>query len=153
MLSTWILVANASQAFFYALDVKELHKGKIALELLNTLEHEESRKKDAELMSDRSGHFQSGNLGHGSSYYNAVDPKEHEAEVFAKEVAQALESSRISKDYEQLILVIPPHFHGLLNKHLNKNVVGLIKEKIEKDYTKDHIKKLEAHLARHLISS
>ena len=152
MLKTWIMIANASEAYCYSIDNKQLVKGRIDLELLNSYTHPESRKKDGDLISDRSGHYQSGTLGHGS-YITPTDPKEHEAVSFAKEIADILESGRIANDYQSLILISPPHFHGLLNKHINKNVSSLIREKIEKDYTKVGKKQLTEHLKRYLIKS
>lgn len=132
---TWIMIANASQAHCYTCNEKGLHTNKFKLELLQSFEHPESRKKDGDLISDRAGHFQSTNFGH-ASYISESDPKAIQAEIFAKELADELDAARINHHYQQLILVVPAQFLGLINKHLNKNIEPLISHTIQKDYTK-----------------
>jgi len=123
-----------------------LLNGGAELSLVQTFSHPSSRQKSQQLSSDKKGSFQANAAsGHGT-FVETSDPKEYEAERFAKEIADALEEGRINKDYHELILVATPHFHGLLNKELNHNVTKLVSKNIEKDYTKDNDRELLAHL-------
>ncbi|MCS6786108.1 MAG: host attachment protein [Thiobacillaceae bacterium] len=133
---TWILVANASHAKLYA-----NHGPKKGLELVKELDHPESREKAANLVSDRNGNYQ----GSGS-YTPPTSPKEHEAEVFAQEVARVLEEGRVNRAYDRLILVASAHFMGLLNQRLSQHVRNLVSDTLEKDYTRLPVKELAGHL-------
>lgn len=140
MASTWILVANASQASIYCNEGP--NKG---LTKVKSLEHGASREKGAELVSDRPGH----NQGHGNgrgAYVPAKMPKEVEAERFALEVARELNHGRNQNAYQRLILVASPHFMGLVNQQLDTHVRQKVTDSIEKDYTKITDKELAGHL-------
>ena len=149
-MTTWVLIANASQAKIFSMNKPTFLAGKEKLLLLKELKHPESRKRDIELTSDKPGHYRSrGGAGHGS-FIDPTDPKEYEAEVFARAVCQELEAGRVRNRYEELILVAPPHFHGLFNKQLHHPLAQLIVQVLEKDYTKDPEKTLEKHLLNQL---
>ena len=139
-MSTWILVANSSTARIYSQD----RQGG-ALKAVHQFEHPESRSKGSELVSDRPGHYQGAGDGHGS-YVQAMDPKEVESERFARELSGALDDGRNKKEFEKLVIVAPPHFHGLLNKSLDHQVQKLIVGSVEKDYTHEDERALLAHL-------
>jgi protein required for attachment to host cells len=135
---TWIMVANASQAKLFA-----NHGPNKGLELVRELVHPESREKAANLVSDRTGNF----AGSGS-YAQPTDPKQHEAERFALEVAHELEHGRTKNAYERLILVASAPFLGLLNSRLSAQVQQKISDSINKDYTHLPVKELAGHLAQ-----
>jgi protein required for attachment to host cells len=138
---TWIMVANASQARLFT------HNGpNKGLELVKELVHPESREKAAELVSDRIGNY----AGSGS-YAQPTNPKEHEAERFAQEVAHELEQGRVNNAYEKLIVVTSAHFMGLLNGRITQQVKNKISESINKDYTHLPVKELSGHLANHVF--
>jgi protein required for attachment to host cells len=134
MANTWLIVANASQATLYETESKPK-----TLKLLKEFLHPASRAKGSELASDRPGHFQAEARGmegttHGS-FNEPIDPKSYEQERFAIELAGELEAGRTANSYKNLIIVASPHFHGLLNKHLNQHVAGMVSRHVEKDYT------------------
>lgn len=135
---TWIMVANASQAKFFA-----NHGPNKGLELLKELEHPESREKTSNLVSDRSG--ANSGTGHGA-YIQATDPKHHEAERFAQEVARELDEGRLKNAYDRLILVASAPFMGLVNNRLSGLVRSKVSESIDKDYTRLPVKDLAGHL-------
>lgn len=154
METTWIVIANASDAFIYLLDQEAFSKGKIKIDLVATHNHPQSRQKDGDLISDRSGYFHNDSNKIGPGSYNApTDPKKHEADIFAKKIITELESARTLHHFDKLILIVPPQFYGLLNKHSNKNINSLIMLTIEKDYTKTPSKKLLEYLNHHLLKS
>ena len=137
MTLAWILVANASLARLYAIPKAKLFNGSCKLSLVKEFMHPESRLKTAELTSDISGN---------QNFVESGDPKDQEAERFAKELADALETGRVSHKYEELIISAPPQFHGTLKKYINDKIQHLISVDIKKDYTKDNSKALVAHL-------
>lgn len=141
MSTTWIMVANASHAKLFS--NKGPNKG---LELIKELEHPESREKAAELVSDRIGNY----AGSGS-YAQPTDPREHEAERFALQIAQELEQGRVNNAYEKLVVVTSAHFMGLLNNRISQQVKNRISESINKDYTHLPVKELSGHLANHVF--
>ena len=130
MAITWILVANASLAKLYA----NLGPNK-GLTLVKELIHPESRQKNGELVSDRSDAMGAVGSGGGSMQPQTL-PKQHEAKVFAQEIAQALYQGRTSNAFKRAILVAPPAFMGLLNAVIDGPTAQLITDRFEKDYTK-----------------
>ncbi|HAF56521.1 MAG TPA: host attachment protein [Thauera sp.] len=130
MAITWILVANASLAKLYA----NLGPNK-GLTLVKELIHPESRQKNGELVSDRSGAMAAAGSSGGSMQPQTL-PKQHEAKVFAQEIAQALYQGRTTNAFKRAILVAPPAFMGLLNAVIDGPTAQLITDRFEKDYTK-----------------
>ena len=130
MAITWILVANASLAKLY----ENLGPNK-GLKLVKELIHPESRQKNGELVSDRSGAMAMTGSGGGSMQPQTM-PKQHEAMVFAQEIAQALYQGRTSNAFKRAIVVAPPAFMGLLNAVIDGPTAQLITDRFEKDYTK-----------------
>jgi len=135
---TWIMVANASQAKLFA-----NHGPKQGLQLIKEFIHPESRVKTSNLVSDRSG--ANSGPGHGA-FVQATDPKHHEAERFAQEVAKELDHGRVKNAYDRLILVASAPFMGLVNACLPGQVRSKVSESIDKDYTRLPVKKLAGHL-------
>ena len=140
MSTTWILVANASQAKLYVNTGP--NKG---LQLLKGLMHPESREKASDLVSDRPGQMHSAGTGQRASQPK-TDPKTNEARHFALELARELNHGRSSGQVERLILVAPPAFMGLLNEKLDGPTANLVSDRFEKDYTKAPDKELAGHL-------
>jgi len=140
MATTWILVANASQAKIFA------NAGpKKGLSLVKDLKHPESREKAADLVSDRPGQMHSSGNSHRASQPK-TDPKTNEARHFAQELARELNHGRASGQIERIILVAPPAFMGLLNEKLDGPTGHIVTDRFEKDYTRSNEKELAGHL-------
>lgn len=130
MNNTWVLVANASEARLFSLVKSDLT-------LIEKYTHPESRMKGEALASDRGGSYQSDSAGTGhGSYQQPTDPKEYEMDRFAQELAGALNKGRTENQFEELVIVAAPRFHGLVNKHLNGQLSQMVAHHIDKDYTK-----------------
>jgi protein required for attachment to host cells len=138
--TTWILVANASCARLYA-----NHGPNKGLALLKEMKHPKSRKKGADLVTDRAGHMQSSGNGHGARQPQ-TDPKQNEARNFAQELAKELHHGRVTAQFERAIVVAPPAFMGLLNDKLDGPTAQMVSNRFEKDYTKATDKELAGHL-------
>ena len=136
MSTLWVLVANASQAHLYA----TARLGG-ALEIVKEFSHPQSREKGLNLVTDRPGQKQTQGAVHGGAV-EKTDPKEVEAEKFAKELAVELDEGRTSHQFAELVLIAPPHFHGLLNKHCNPQTLNMVSKKLQKDYTHMRAKEL-----------
>ncbi len=148
-MAAWILIANASVAHLYHIDDLQSLNERTDLTLVDSYEHALSRKKDIELTSDKLGHFHAKSSGYGD-FIESSDPKDYEAENFAKELVGLLEKGRVDHDYHQLVLVAPPHFYGFLNKHMNDQLNQLVSVSIKKDYTKDKHRPLSKLLLKHI---
>ncbi len=129
MTTTWILVANASRANLYRR--QGLHA---ALEPLEQLDHPASRATDTEFTNERPGHYQTDGGARGA-FSQPTDPKQHEEDKFAAQLAHLLETGRTDHRFEHLILVAPAPFMGKLHHHLDKHVSALVSASLEKDYT------------------
>ncbi|ABX77944.1 host attachment protein [Coxiella burnetii] len=94
-MKSWIVVANASKAKIFAVNKIKFLTGKHNLELIKEYTHPESRMRDVEIASDRLGHFHAKSRGSGS-FVEQTNPKKYEAESFAREVVNDLESGRMA---------------------------------------------------------
>lgn len=136
--TTWILVANASLARFYANSGP--NKG---LALVKEIRHPESRQKNSDLVTDRSGSM--AGTGRGAMAPHTL-PKEHQARVFAQELARELNEGRNGNRYKRAILVAPPAMMGLLNDSLDSATSTMVTDRFEKDYTKVSEKQIASQL-------
>jgi len=135
--TTRVLVGNASEAKLF----ESQNIGR-ELNLLEQFSHPESRDKREDLKTDKAGHYQSQNgLGHGS-FIEPTEPKDNEMEKFARELAHILDSGRTGNKFERLIVIMPPHVHGMLKKEFNDHVRNMVIHHIEKDYTKMEVPEL-----------
>ncbi|KTC89532.1 host attachment protein [Fluoribacter dumoffii] len=132
--TTWIIAADTTTCRIYQATTKPYE-----LTLLKELQHPESKLKDIELTSDRSGRYQTGTSAQGM-YSQESDPKEIEIDAFARQIAEELNHSRNKNEYEKLIVVAPPHMNGLLFHHLNKHVNQLVVHNLKNDviHLKEH---------------
>jgi protein required for attachment to host cells len=126
---TWILVANAAGAKVY-------DAGRAQLSLLREIEHPEGRLRDAELVSDRSGRTRKA-IG-GMAPRTAVDPqttpRAAEARRFALHLGKELDRARAAGEVEALVIVAPPHFLGLVQELLPRQVKRRLRASLARDY-------------------
>lgn len=131
---TWLLVGNASRARLFETQARPK-----TLKLIKEYLHPPSREKGEELASDRPGHFQMEGSGmegttHGA-FNEPTNPKSYEHERFALELAKELNEGRTQNRFGNVMIVASPHFHGLINQHLNEHVAKMVSTHINKDYT------------------
>ena len=124
----WVLVADKSHAKLYSMN------GRVGeLTLMQDWDHEASRKHEQELTSDLPGRAfdRMGDARHAMS--QPVDPKDHEAEVFAHELIAEMDRGRVTNEFAHLYLVAPPEFLGLLRKQCNLALQHLIVGDVDKN--------------------
>lgn len=145
MRNIWIVVANTSEAKIY----QSQHLPR-SLEPVETLQHPLAHAKKSDLVSDRLGEHQGrtpgGQRAPGSTYEPSVDPKQTEAVRFARRVADFLNKARRYNQYQELILVAPAQFQGLLNYYCDDHVLALVTAHAQKDYTQLKERELKQHL-------
>ncbi len=106
----WVVVADESQAIVYARERKTGPMRELA-----KLDNEEGRKRPRELVSDRGGRaFDSVGQGRHTMAKEKSGPKQHIAEIFAKDIAERIGKAVHSGRCRGYALVAPPRFLGLL---------------------------------------
>ena len=140
MTTQWILVAQRAGAKLF-----QSTRAGTQLELLRDIPHLVGRLQDKDLGSDRPGRLFS-NASHGtrSSTDSENTAHDHQAEVFAGELARILDKGRTLNEYDDLVLVAEPRFLGKLQASLTRLTAGKVSRRIEKELTKisDHELKL-----------
>ena len=131
---TWMLIADASKARLYAFHKALLFKEPLPkhLDLIGEFLHPQSRMKGIDLETDKMGSY-----GRGA-YAEPTLPKAHEADEFAAQLSHQLEDARKQESYQDIILVAPASFMGLLQKHMTTETHKLVSKTIEKNYTYQH---------------
>lgn len=136
----WVIVADASRARIF-----NAPKGKGLLHELETLCHPEGRLHEGDLVTDKPGRDRNTASGGGShDMGHEASAKEEEAERFASQVNDALESARIKGNFVKLYIIAAPAFLGLLRKHQSAPLKKLIVEEISKNlaaHTPEDIRK------------
>ncbi|HSG87776.1 MAG TPA: host attachment protein [Pseudomonadales bacterium] len=126
-------------------------KGK--LEEVATLLHPEARMRDRDLKSDAPGRERGthGAGAHGLSEVGAA--RDHEADVFAAEVARFLDRQVIEDQIDHLVLCASPRMLGRLREVLPERVRDRVRTEIDKDLTgiADPLE-LREHLPRPLFT-
>ncbi len=123
MKTVWVIVADASRAYFYTFSKIDLD-----LPLIKKFYHPEAKLKEIEFGSDQPGHYQKG------SYEPNTNAKERELEHFVKELCQELEHGRVSHAYTAIVIVAEPHLYGLIHRLASPHVHAMIKNHFAKDY-------------------
>ena len=129
MSAYWIVVANASRVRIFEAEAHDSGMREII-----DMAHPASRLREGELVSDRGGHVMHGTTG-GHGVYRAEAARQHEAEVFAREVCERLEQGRVEGSYRKLYIVAAPQFLGLLRRYMRRPLHDMVREEIAKDLT------------------
>ena len=140
MTKCWIVVTDSAQGRIFSADTRS-HE----LEEIEDLIHSESRIRDRELTSDRSGHA-FGRVGggrHDMSRQNSAH--KHEIESFARQIAERLSNAHESGKFRQLRLSAPPAFLGLLRKQLNSRVLNNLEQAIDKNLVHEPVDVIKTH--------
>jgi protein required for attachment to host cells len=128
MAVTWVVTADSTRADFYRVE-------KIGgdFQPVTSINHAEGKKKGQDLVTDRPGRaFDSAGTGrHAMS--PQVDPRDHEANVFAREVCEKLELGRTRGAYGRLVVLAPPDFLGRLRKNITPAANKLVVESVPKN--------------------
>lgn len=144
-----IVVANQAEAAFYDLDSRT-GEPKFATRLTDPLAH----LHDRDLKSDRPGRFfDHAPLDHGRRGATAHHgtggerrPRKHEAELFARQIAEQLEHARRNAEFDRLVVMAAPSFLGLLRKVLPDSVRLQVAAEVGKDLVSEPVASVRAHI-------
>lgn len=131
-----------------------------ALQEIDTLVSPAARTRTSEEYTDKLGIKAAGKSSHNtggalpnSQYEPQQTPEEHETEVFAKEVCDYLQKARQEGRFEQLALVAPPGFLGVLRNWLDPQLKNLVSYEINKDYSHSSAQQLREQIEAHRSKS
>ena len=139
MPTTWIVAADASRARI--LQVADRERLVEVEDLLNP----EGRLQDRELTTDANPRL------HGPGGLSAREEPsavEHTVEMFSKRIGDYLEKARTDHRYDQLVLVAPPKFLGLMRKEFGAEVGKLVVDELDKDLSWLNAREIERYFAK-----
>lgn len=139
--TTWVVVANSSHAKIF----KVSHFPKI--EIVQTLEHSESRLLDTDLVSSKQGRTSDIGGTRRHAYEQKTDPKHVEFEKFAREISSHLSAACNKGEFSRLYILANPSFLALLRQHFDHQTNKTIIAEIAKDLTNHHQSDIEEVLA------
>ncbi|MGE5153637.1 MAG: host attachment protein [Bdellovibrio bacteriovorus] len=144
-MKTWVVVASAARARIF-----EVSGRREPLLEIKDLVNPEDRLQSQALKSDKPGRAFDHMGGQRHAMGTAVDPKEQVAIRFAKQVAQQLDADRHHGRFDDLCVVAPPHFLGLLRGHMGQGLTRTVKGEVTNDLTQQDVRSVREHVA-HLL--
>jgi len=128
MSNYWILVAESSRAKIYAAEGK-----RAPLTEIEDFAHPQGRLHEGDLVSDSPG-SDGGSVGQGRHVLDdETNARKQEAIVFARELANHLNTERNKGSFKSLVIIAPPTFLGLLRDHLSSEVMDIVSQQIDKN--------------------
>ena len=142
MQTTWIVTADASRARILQV------AGRERLVEIAALANPAGRLQNREINTDAAGRFRGPDRpgGHASDDENRA--ADHQAELFAGQIGEALDKARTQQRFDQLYLVAPPKFLGALRRKLGRATQKLVVDELDKDLSWFDQRSLEGYLAR-----
>jgi protein required for attachment to host cells len=133
MTTTRVIVAHDAGAKAFE------HRGPGKLVQLNEVEFEDGRR--------HSGELEEGGRGFDRAYEARQDSRQHAVAHFAKVLAQDLARDFHLGEFQQLILVAPPRFLGMLRDSLDNKLKRALIGSVAKDLPRCTVRDLPVHLA------
>ena len=148
--ATWIVSANAGRARFFA-----QAGATAALEEINDMVSPAARQRESDLETDDLGQRSASKSRHNvgqptqpSGYQPNQTPLQHEAELFARDVAGFLIQAHNQGRFRKLCLVASPEFLGVLRKQVDPKLGTTVALEINKDYTHYSPAELKERIAK-----
>jgi protein required for attachment to host cells len=116
------------------------------LTLLQEIDFEDGRRHSGELDADRSGRS-SGSGSQGHAYDSHLDTRQHAVSQFAKELAHDLAREYHLGQFDDLVIVAPPRFLGMLRDALDTKLSRAVVATLAKDLPRADEAELRAQLA------
>jgi len=139
---TWAVVASAARARVFEVTGRQ-DPWQELMDLVNS----DDRLFRRDLTSDKPGRALDTSRGQRHTYEPPVDPKEEAADRFARLVVDKLRVGLRDQLFEQLTIVAPPHFLGLLREHMDEQLSRAVTHEVVKDLTREDAATLKAHVA------
>jgi protein required for attachment to host cells len=135
--ANWIITANAGRARFFSEATPTS-----GLQEIKDMVNPAARLSTAETEADKLGPRAAGDSKHNTgaplpnkAYQPPTLPTEHEAELFAKNIAAFLLQARQARRFEHLIIAASPEFLGVLRQCLDPQLCEVLSFSLDKDYT------------------
>lgn len=145
MKTTWILVANNTNARIFTAETPSS-----PLIELEGFSHSQNRLHDRDLTTDFPGKIKTPGESGGHAFEQPTDPKEHEAQVFARELADYLNAAHNEDKFRQLLLVAEPSFLGCLRQELAEHVKKTVAFELDKNLVTAKPAEIRDHLPTYL---
>ena len=136
-----ILVADQAEAIFYDLPSIGAVPREVA-RISDPLAH----LHDRDLMSDRPGRAYERFGGARHAIEREEDPRQREAQRFARRIARRLDESRRKGEFERLLVVAGPQFLGMLRAAMSRPTKAVVAHEIHKDLVHGPVEVLREHL-------
>jgi len=137
----WVVVADSCRAKIY----RSMRLPKI--EEIADLAHPESGFHNQDLVSSKPGHSTKRGGVNGVSYQPEHEPKQLEADKFARYLGDYLSTAQQKGDYDRLYIIAAPTFLGLLRQHISPEVQKMIISEEAKDLASFSHAAIEKHLS------
>lgn len=125
----WILVTDACRARIFV-----DHGIRNDLEEIEGFANPHGREHIRKRVADRAGLKPAGPNGVRSGASQEVDPKEAEALVFARFLADTLKKRHNEKAFKELVIVAPPHVLGNLRSAMDSALSKCVVASFDKDF-------------------
>lgn len=132
-METRIIVADSARARIFS-----SHGTLNQLEEIEGFAHPEARSSNRDMTSDAAGK----SVDRHGSLDPATSAREHEAEAFARMLGHHLKEMHNAQHFEQLMLVAPPRFLGMLRDKLPGPLGQLVEVTVDKDLTEASIEEI-----------
>jgi protein required for attachment to host cells len=142
MRTIWIVVADASRARIVS-KVDAIRGLKVVQELENPL----GRAHNADIVTDKPGHFQKTGSNVGSAMDPHTNPHDQKAVEFAHQLSHLLEEAALRGEFDLLALVAPAHFLGLMREGLMPATKHRLVRHLANDFTRFSLAELEGHIS------
>jgi len=136
-----IVVADQAEAIFYDLSSLKAHPVEVA-----RLTDPAAHLHDRDFSSDRPGRSYESVGGARHAIERENDPRQREAQRFAKEIAGKLDVDRRKKEYDQLIVVAGAPFRSVLRDELSASTSACVVHEVPKDLVHSPVEVLREHL-------
>ncbi|QYY32806.1 MULTISPECIES: host attachment protein [Cupriavidus] len=155
MKRTWILVADegiarvlASRGDSAALEEIEKFTDAAAHADNADLRHDAYGRRGQATVQGDAGH-PGAHMGRTSTVTSSAGEDEihQEAHLFSRRVAKMLEEARIRQRFDELVVIAPPRFLGLLRKAWPQSVGSVVTRELDKDYCRLADNDLQQRLA------
>jgi protein required for attachment to host cells len=149
---TRVVIADQSEARFY--DVERVGA---PFRLVARLTDSIARLHDRDLKSDKPGrvfdHAASSGQRRGAVAHHSTggesSPRKHETQLFARRIAQELETAHRENRFERVVLIAGPAFLGVLRAELPKSVSTAVAAEVPKDFVHESEEAMHAHLSKY----
>jgi len=136
----WVLVAHQAGARFF----ESKHKNHV--ELIEQIDYPNGRLKHSELKSDKQGRGFDSMGGQRHHLGSMTDAPEHEATVFAQQLADKLDLGRKENHFNEVVLIADPYFLGKLRDVLSSELSKIVVGSHSKDYAHTPMNELKERI-------